>query len=102
MPLGRRRPLLRAAAVGGGAYVAGRHSAKAGAREAEQEDRLASLEAQQSAPQAPAPPPPSAPSAGGLASQDIERLQQLGELRQQGVLTDQEFEEQKRRLLAGG
>lgn len=29
----------------------------------------------------------------------IEQLKQLGDLRDQGVLTDSEFEEQKRRLL---
>jgi len=30
----------------------------------------------------------------------IEQLKQLGDLRTQGVLTEAEFEEQKRRLLA--
>jgi Short C-terminal domain len=53
---------------------------------------------------APAPPPqyapPPPPPAGG---QDdvIEKLQQLGELRTAGVLTDQEFADQKRRILGG-
>ncbi|HEX3693506.1 MAG TPA: SHOCT domain-containing protein [Solirubrobacteraceae bacterium] len=101
MPLARRRPLLRAAAVGGGAYIAGKRSAQAGAREATQEDRLTTLEAQQSAPPGPAASA-QAPAAGGLSSQDIERLQQLGELRSQGVLSEDEFEQQKQRLLAGG
>jgi hypothetical protein len=32
-------------------------------------------------------------------SQRIEQLKQLGELKAQGVLTDEEFEEQKRRIL---
>ena len=49
--LRRRRPLLRAAAVGGTAYVAGRHMAnKANEQadyEAQQDQRISDLEAQQ-------------------------------------------------------
>ncbi|GAA4897178.1 SHOCT domain-containing protein [Actinomycetospora straminea] len=41
-----------------------------------------------------APPPP--PAAGG---DTISQLKELAELRSQGVLTDAEFEEQKRRIL---
>jgi hypothetical protein len=36
-----------------------------------------------------------------MTPQVIDQLKQLGELHQQGVLTDQEFEQQKARLLAG-
>ena len=47
----RRRPLLRAAVVGGGAYAAGRHMANKQAeqqyQESEQDARLSSLEQQQ-------------------------------------------------------
>ncbi|MEU3892267.1 SHOCT domain-containing protein [Streptomyces sp. NPDC029041] len=46
-------------------------------------------------PQAVAEPP-----ASDMADK-IEQLRQLGELRTQGVLTEAEFEEQKRRLLQG-
>jgi hypothetical protein len=44
------------------------------------------------------PPPPAAPA----VSQDdkIRQLKELGELRQQGVLNDAEFEAQKARILA--
>ncbi|MDH6517666.1 hypothetical protein M2164_004161 [Streptomyces sp. SAI-208] len=55
--------------------------------------------------QAPPPPsasyaePPTAPPAPDMTSK-IEQLKQLGELKAQGVLTEAEFEEQKRRLLA--
>ena len=55
--------------------------------------------------QAPPPPsasyaaPPAAPPAPDMTSK-IEQLKQLGDLRTQGVLTEAEFEEQKRRLLA--
>ncbi len=44
MPLMRRRPPLRAAAVGGGAYCAGRRCAQAAEREGDQEQRIAELE----------------------------------------------------------
>lgn len=90
MPIGRRRPLLRAAAVGGGAYVAGKRRAQSQEREAEQEARLGQLEQQ---PVAAAPPP------AGPAPDMIEQLRQLGELHAQGVLTDEEFAQQKARLL---
>ncbi|OII64963.1 hypothetical protein BJP40_18395 [Streptomyces sp. CC53] len=57
-----------------------------------------------------APPPPAAPSppqappstAAGASSgtaDTIEQLRQLGELKAQGVLTEAEFEDQKRKLL---
>jgi hypothetical protein len=98
MPLFRRRPLLRAAAVGGGAYMAGKHVSNARA-EREQE---AYYEGQQSAVAA-APPAPAAPAAApqptGTTSDDIARLKQLGELHEQGVLTDDEFAREKARIL---
>lgn len=47
----RRRPLLRAAVVGGGAYMAGKHMANKAndqaAYEASQDDRISQLEQQQ-------------------------------------------------------
>jgi len=91
MPLvRRRRPLLRAAVVGGAGYAAGKRAA--GAREA----------AEPPPPQQYAPPPqPSAPT-GGLSADAVARLKELAELRDQGILTDAEFEEQKRALLGGG
>jgi hypothetical protein len=96
MPLFRRRPLLRAAAVGGGAYALGKHAQ----RGEEERQEQAYYEGQQSAMEAappPAPPAPAAPS--GPSSADIERLTELGKLREQGVLTDEEFAQQKARIL---
>lgn len=90
----RRRPLLRAAAVGGGAYYMGQRRAEAQEREASQDQRIGELENQQY-PQAPA----AAPS--GLTVADVDRLEQLGKLHEQGVLTDEEFSQQKERVLAG-
>ena len=51
---------------------------------------------------APPPPPPPAPAAAAPAEADpIAQLKQLGELRAQGILTDAEFEAQKRKILGG-
>jgi len=106
----RRRPLMRAAVVGGGAYMAGKHVARgqeeAAQREADQEQRIADLEAQQyqqappdqyqQAPyQQPPPPPPAAPAA---SSPMIDQLNQLAALHDQGVLTDDEFAAAKAKL----
>jgi hypothetical protein len=101
----RRRPLLRVAAVGGGAYLAGKHMARASdqraADEAYQDDRINQLEQQQAPPpqQAPAPqaPPPQAAPAAGPSMAD--QLQQLAALHQQGMLTDEEFAAAKAKLL---
>jgi hypothetical protein len=76
----RRRPLMRAAMVGGGAYYAGKKM---------QEGRDVDA-AQQQADMAPP---------GGMTDQTIEQLQKLGELKQQGVLTQEEFDQQKQKLL---
>lgn len=95
----RRRPLLRAAAVGGTAYVAGRHMANKQASQAqadqEQDERLDNLEQQPSQPAAaPAPPPAAGPSL-------LDQLNQLDALHQQGALTDNEFTAAKAKLLGG-
>src|SRR4051794_20167373 len=109
MPLMRRRPLLRAAAVGGGAYMAGKSRQRSQGRESEQEQRIADLESQQSmaqqpmqmAPPPPPPPPPpvAPPPSAGPSDDMIARLTQLGQLHEQGVLTDEEFAQQKSRVL---
>jgi hypothetical protein len=92
--------------VGGVAYGAGRHAANRRAQEDEQEARLADLEAQQQYQQAPPPPAAPAPAApapsGGISDQGIEELKKLAELKEQGILTDAEFEVQKAKILQGG
>jgi hypothetical protein len=62
----------------------------------QQDERLSSLESQ-----APAPAPAAAapPPAAGMSGDTIEQLKQLGELHEQGVLTDEEFAQQKAKLL---
>ncbi len=97
---------MRAAMVGGGAYVAGKHVAQGQQQKADQEARIEELEAQQAqqqAPQAAPPPPPpppaAAPAAGGT---DIaSKLVELKGLMDQGVLTQDEFDQAKQKLLAG-
>lgn len=99
MPLLRRRPLLRAAMVGGGAYAAGKHVQRNQEREYEQEQRLSGLEQQGAPPQAaaPAPPPPPAPAPAVV---DVAgQLTQLKGLLDAGALTQAEFDAQKRKLL---
>ncbi|MBX5470795.1 MAG: SHOCT domain-containing protein [Thermoleophilaceae bacterium] len=46
---------------------------------------------------------PEAPAetGGGLSPEVLDRLKQLGSLKDQGILTEQEFAEQKAKLLAG-
>ena len=103
----RRRPLARAAVVGGAAYYAGKKGAEASQREADQEARLQDLEAQQAygAPPAqqyaPPPPPPAPAASGGLSDDSMAKLQQLAQLHEQGILTDAEFEVQKQKILQG-
>jgi hypothetical protein len=86
----RRRPLLRAAAVGGGAYYAGSRHAAGQAQAASQDQRISELESQQAA-----------PAGGGISSDAMQKLQELAKLHDQGVLADDEFATQKARLLAG-
>lgn len=52
---------------------------------------------------APEPEPSTAPAAAPAASEEslFDKLERLGELRASGVLTDEEFEQQKRKLLGG-
>jgi hypothetical protein len=98
----RRRPLLRAAVVGGGAYMAGKHVARSQQEQAQmegdQDQRISDLEQQQSYQQPPqAPPPAAAPS---QSSAMLDQLNQLAALHQQGVLTDEEFAAAKAKLFA--
>ena len=100
----RRRPLLRAAAVGGGAYMAGKSRARRqdeqAQMQADQDQRIGDLEQQQSYQQPPpqqAPPPAAAPS---QSSAMLDELNQLAALHQQGVLTDEEFSAAKAKLFA--
>jgi hypothetical protein len=87
---GLLRGVARTAVIAGTATsVSNRVSRRQGQRWAQQE-------AQEAAPQQ-APAAPAAP-AGGESSL-IEQLKQLGELKSQGILTEEEFAAQKAKLL---
>ena len=114
----RRRPLMRAAVVGGGAYMAGKATANRradqAAMEADQDARISDLEQQQAYQQPPPqyqqpppqyqqpppqyqqPPPP--PPAQDASSSMIDQLNQLADLHQRGVLSDDEFAAAKAKL----
>lgn len=84
--------MARTAAIAGTATaVSNRVSRRQGMRWAEQEQQAA-VEAQ-AAPAAPAPEP------AGQASV-IDQLKELGELKAQGILTEEEFAAQKAKLLS--
>src|SRR5215813_9705589 len=106
----RRRPLLRAAVVGGGAYMAGKHMANKANQQAADEDyqnqRMDQLEQNQyqqqpqnQYQQQQYAPPPAAPAAGPSVA---DQLQQIATLHQQGVLSDDEFAAAKAKILGGG
>jgi hypothetical protein len=65
----RRRPLLRAAAIGGGAYDASRRRAAARFRDT------------------------------GVRASPVDQLRELARLHAQGVLSDEEFAVQKSKIL---
>ena len=97
---GLLRGIARTAVVAGTATAV---SGRVARRQAEQfADRDAQIYAQreqayqQQVDQEPAPPSPAATSTDDV----IEQLTRLGELRDQGVLTDEEFAAQKARILS--
>jgi hypothetical protein len=93
MPL-VRRPLMRAAMVGGGAYVAGKRRAEAEQREADEQQRISALE------QGPAGAP-AATAPTGQGPDIVAKLQELKQLQDSGALTPEQFEAAKQKLLQG-
>ncbi len=96
----RRRPLARAAVVGGVAYHAGKKGQQSRDAEADQNAQIAELQAQQ---QYAPPPPAAAPAAAAPAvgSTDmVTQLENLKSLLDQGILTQAEFDMQKQKLLS--
>jgi hypothetical protein len=90
----RRRPLARAAMVGGTAYAVGKSRQRAQYREADEQARIDELEARQSVATPVAPSRPTGDEA-------IEQLKELAQLKESGVLTQAEFDAQKQKLLQG-
>jgi len=98
MPMMRRRPVMRT--VGRTAVIAGTATAVAGGVSRHQQNKNAQQDAaaQQAAPQemAAAPAPAAAPDSDEL----INKLKELANLKDQGILTEQEFNDQKAKILA--
>jgi len=78
----RRRPLARAAVVGGGAYAIGKRRARREADDAYEEgdDDSAQEEA-------------------GIDQSAMNDLEKLADLKEKGILTQAEFDEQKAKIL---
>jgi hypothetical protein len=93
---------MRAAVVGGGAYVAGRSMGRAAEQRNQAEDdqnqAIGDLQQQQQAPPAnyQQAPPEEAPATSPM----VDQLNQLAALHQQGVLTDDEFTAAKAKLFS--
>jgi hypothetical protein len=68
-----------------------------------QANKWAAQEQQQAAPQqaAPAPAPAAAAPAAGPTASAMDQLKQLAELKDQGILTEEEFAAQKAKILNG-
>jgi hypothetical protein len=96
MPLMRRRPLLRAAMVGGTAYAAGKHVQRGQQHEEEQDQQLAQAQTAQAP-----PPPPPAPAPPASPADRVQALTQLKGLLDSGVLTQAEFDAEKTKILQG-
>jgi len=82
---------MRAAMVGGVAYHAGKKVQEGRDADYERDARMDEMEEQQAA-----PPPAAAPQ-----TDVVTQLEKLGQLKQQGILTDAEFEVQKQKILQG-
>lgn len=78
----RRRRVARAAVIGGVAYHAGK---RAQAGQQEQEEQYETDE--------------QAPPVDAAGRDPIEQIKELNELRAQGILTDEEFTAEKKKLL---
>jgi hypothetical protein len=97
--------MARTAVIAGTATaVSGRVQRRQAERYAERDaniyaQREQAYDQQMAAQQAPPPPPP-APAPAPAAPDTISQLRELGELKAQGILTEEEFAAQKAKILA--
>ncbi|MEO3934220.1 SHOCT domain-containing protein [Pseudarthrobacter sp. ATCC 49987] len=111
--MGLLRGMARTAVVAGTASaVSGRVQRRQAAKFADKDAATAAKQQQaydqqmgqqqQAAYQQPAQPPPPPPAAaGGITNDAIEQLKELAALKEQGILTEQEFGAQKAKILGG-
>ena len=103
----RRGPgLLGTMAIGGMGYAAGRGAARRAAEDQAQKQQIADLQAQHQAlaaqqQQAPEPYAPQPAPAAATGPDRVAQLKDLAALKTQGILTDDEFEREKQRILSG-
>ncbi len=100
MPM-RRRPVMRT--VARTAVIAGTATAVAGGVARHQENKYAQQDAAAAAPpEAYAAPPDvaAAPPDGSSSDDPISKLKELAQLKDQGILTEAEFNDQKAKILA--
>jgi hypothetical protein len=96
MPMMRRRPVLRT--VGRTAVIAGTATVVAGGVQRHQANKYG---AQQQAAAEQAAPVEAAPAEAAPSSDDlIAKLKELANLKDQGILTEAEFNDQKTKILA--
>jgi len=81
------------------AVIAGTATAVSGKVAAGQQAKAQQAAAGAQAAPPPPPPPEPAPAAGGLTDEAVEQLKKLAELRDAGILTEDEFAAQKSILL---
>jgi hypothetical protein len=91
---GLLRGVARTAVVAGTATAVSNRVSRRQARRWGQEDPAYYQEPEPAYQQAPAPAPAAAP-----AADPIQQLKELAELKQQGILTDEEFAAQKAKIL---
>jgi Short C-terminal domain len=92
--------VARTAVVAGTATaVAGGVSRRQQGRAQQEAEAEADEQQQQAAATPAAPPPPPPPAPGAAADDTITQLERLAALKQQGILTDAEFQAQKTKLL---
>jgi hypothetical protein len=99
----RRRPVARAmvgtAVVAGTAGAVHHRQNQRWQQKAEAEAYEQQMAQQQFAAAAPAAAPPPVAPVAAAAPSHVEQLQQLAALREQGILTDAEFEAEKSKIL---
>jgi hypothetical protein len=93
---GLLRGVARTAVIAGTATAVSNRVSRRQASRWQDQAAADAYHAEQSQAQAAPPPPPPA------QDDTLERLKELGELKNSGVLTEAEFEAQKAKILAGG
>jgi hypothetical protein len=98
MPMMRRRPVMRT--VGRTALIAGTATAVAGGVSRHQQQKYAQQEAAQEPAYAPQDVAPAPAAAAPSSDELIDKLKELAQLKEQGILTEAEFDAQKAKILA--